>query len=145
MPPERVGREIGPDKTVIEAVSADAREGGGLEPSESGGQDLGVLKDGNWCEYLLLVKQAGVYAVTVQTGSNSDRGRIELSLSDTALGTVSAPNTGGYQRWGSTEAVRVALQPGQLVLRMVMARAAMNVKSITFEREVDLPGPASAR
>jgi hypothetical protein len=136
MPPVSVGTPV---PGAIDAVKADAREGGGAEKSDDGSQHLAYLKDGNWCDFLLLVKDPGMYDLTVQSASDNAAGRLELSLSDTPLGTVAAPNTGNYRKWGDTPPVTMQLEPGQLVLRVKVAHAGMNLKSVTLTRRGDIP------
>ncbi|HVX83468.1 MAG TPA: carbohydrate-binding protein [Phycisphaerae bacterium] len=136
LPPVRVGTALpaeGGGAATIDATAADAKEGGSVGKS-SDGTFLQWTKDGNWFEYLLLVKQAGVYALTVQTGATNDAGRLDLSLSDTPLGTVNVPNSGGVTTWGSTQPVLVRLSPGQLVLRVKVAKEGMNLRSIRIEK-----------
>jgi hypothetical protein len=139
-PPETLGAGI---PTTLQAVDASAREGGGVEKADDGSQHLAYLKDGNWLEFLLMVKEPGMYELTLQAGSNNADGRLDLSLSNTPLGTVATPDTGDYRKWGDTHPAVVQLEPGQLVLRVKVAHAGMDLKSVTFTRRGDIPAGAA--
>lgn len=139
-PPETAGVAI---PATLQAVAANAKDGGGAEKADDGTEHLAYLKDGNWAEFLVMVKEPGLYALTVQAGSNSNDGRLDLSLSDTRLGTVTTPNTGDYGKWGDTAPLTVQLEPGQLVLRVKVAHAGMNLKSLTFTKRGEIPAGAA--
>jgi hypothetical protein len=139
-PPETLGAGI---PTTLQAVDASAREGGGVEKADDGSHHLAYLKDGNWLEFLLMVKDPGMYELTVQAGSNNADGRLDLSLSNTPLGTVAIPDTGDYRKWDDTHPAVVQLEAGQLVLRVKVAHAGMDLKSVTFTRRGDIPAGAA--
>jgi hypothetical protein len=139
-PPETLGAGI---PTTLQAVDASAREGGGVEKADDGSHHLAYLKDGNWLEFLLMVKEPGMYELTVQAGSNNADGRLDLSLSNTPLGTVAIPDTGDYRKWDDTHPAVVQLEAGQLVLRVKVAHAGMDLKSVTFTRRGDIPAGAA--
>ncbi|HVS70700.1 MAG TPA: carbohydrate-binding protein [Phycisphaerae bacterium] len=142
MPPVRVGAVLptaGEAPLTIDAASADAKEGGSTGKG-SDGPFVQWSKQGNWFEYLLLVKQPGVYAISVRAGERGTGGQLDLSLSDTHLGTVDVPDTGGETTWGNTPPALVRLSPGQLVLRVGVVKAGMNLRSIQIERRPDNGG-----
>jgi len=128
-PPVTAGASV---PAVLMAYEPTAKDGGGVEKSGDGGKNLAYIRTGNWFDYLLNVKTPGKYVVTVESATNSDVGEFELLLNNNSLGKVAAPNTGNWQKWGSTKPIEVELAAGQHVLRMKIAKAAMNVRSVTI-------------
>ncbi len=119
---------------VVQAAKFDANVGGGVEDSKDGGKNIAFLKDGNVFEYLLNVKEPGTYTMTVQAAAWEDAARVAVDLSGTSLGEVRMTKTGDFQKWASSDPVKMKLEKGQIVLRMKVVHAGMNIQSVTFEK-----------
>jgi hypothetical protein len=117
---------------AVDATKYDANEGGGTENSKDGGRNVGFLKDGNTLDYLLNVKEPGEYTITLKAAGMEDGARVGMDFSGTNIGEVKAIKTGDYQKWADSEPVKVKLEKGQLVLRLHVVRAGLNLRSITF-------------
>jgi hypothetical protein len=107
---------------------------GAPEPTADGGRALASLRDNNCFDYLLNVKEPGIYALTLQA-SGLGHAQVEPILSGTSLGTIDMPTTGDWQKFAPSAPVRVKLSRGQLVLRLHIVRAGCNLRTITFKKE----------
>ncbi|MDF2457055.1 MAG: carbohydrate-binding protein [Cytophagaceae bacterium] len=104
---------------------------------EGGGFNIGYTADGEWLEYTTNVTAAGTYNVAFRTASTSGGVlRMEVDGAD-ATGSVTLPNTGGWQTWTTTTKANVALTAGQHVVRLFIVTGGFNLNSIT----VTVPGP----
>jgi hypothetical protein len=131
MPPLNVGHAV---PGVVQAWQFDANVGGGVETSNDGGKNLAFIGNGHRFDYLLNVKEPGEYLLTIQAAGWDDAARVALDMSGTPLGEVKITKTGDGQKWANSAPVRLKLEKGQLVLRMNVVKAAMNVRSITLEK-----------
>jgi hypothetical protein len=83
-----------------------------------GGQNLGYIDYGDWMDYAINPATAGTYNISVRVASTSTGGQVQLKkLDGTVLGTVTLPNTGGWQTW-QTATGTVTLAAGQQTLRL---------------------------
>jgi hypothetical protein len=118
----------------IDAADFNEHEGGGTENAGDGGKDLAFLKQDNTFDYLLNIAAPGDYALSVESASGQDGSQIEVFMSGQSLGTVAGKNTGDWHKWGSTDPLVVRLEKGQIVLRLRIAKAGLNIRSITVEK-----------
>jgi hypothetical protein len=119
---------------TILAWQHNSHEGGGSENSADGGKNLAFIKEGQWFDYLLNVTAPGDYAITLQSASGQDGSQVEILMSGQSLGKVAGKNTGDWQKWGSSDPVLVRLEKGQIVLRLRIAKAGLNIRSVTIEK-----------
>jgi hypothetical protein len=134
LPPETVGASI-PGTVMAYDFTANGGNGGGVEKSSDGGKNLAFLGDGNSFDYLLNVKEAGDYVVTVKYATGADNSELEPLLSSVSLGTLKLKSTGGWQQWGNAAPIPVRLEKGQLVLRLDIKKSGMNIRSVSFEKK----------
>lgn len=87
----------------------------------SGGTGLvGWVGAGEWLNYTVNVRQAGLYNVEFHVASLGQGGVFHLESNWNAIsGGITVPNTGGWQSW-RTISTQVWLEAGWQVLRLVM-------------------------
>jgi hypothetical protein len=103
---------------------------------EGGGQNIGYLDEGDYCDYFIDVAQNGTYRVDYRTASESAGGAIQLQLIDdegeaTTLHSVSFSATGGWQTWETTSK-NLSLTAGQHRLRLLITQPLFNVNWFQF-------------
>jgi len=103
-----------------------------------GGYNVGYTKAGEWLEYTVNVTTAGNYDVAFRTACNGTGRTLSLSINGTALGsTLSVPNTGGWQTWGTTSLKNLPLKAGQQVLRLTVGAVDdVNLNYLSFTPSV---------
>jgi len=103
-----------------------------------GGVDLGWSAAGQWFTYTVKVATAGTYTVAfrVANGSGSSATMHLMNSSGTNLtGSVTVPNTGGWQTWTTVNAT-VTLPAGTQVLTVDQDSANINLNYMTFTASV---------
>ncbi len=70
-----------------------------------GGENIGYVDDGDWLTYSVNMPQAGQATVTYRVASDGSGGviRLEQAGGDISYGTVTVPNTGGWQAWADVQ------------------------------------------
>ena len=88
--------------------------------ADNSGYVVGWVSAGEWLKYSVNVASAGTYSVGVKVASSGAGGTFHLEANGTNLtGSMSVPNTGGWQTW-QTVTAKVTLAAGPQVLRLVM-------------------------
>ncbi|MCG8699986.1 MAG: carbohydrate-binding protein, partial [Bacteroidales bacterium] len=82
-----------------------------------GGMNIGWIQAGDWTEYDVDVTQNGSYDVDVRVASGASGGTITIIANGTNVGSVTVPNTGGWQNW-ATVSTNIALNAGQQTLKL---------------------------
>lgn len=102
-----------------------------------GGHNVGWIADGEWLEYTISTIQAGTYDVTFRVASfTTNIKSIAASLDGNDLGSVSIPNTDGWQNWQDITVSNLVISEGtDKILRLNMNGGSFNLNSITFTRE----------
>jgi len=100
---------------------------------DGGGYNVGWMEDGEWLEYSVSVP-ADSYDIAVRVASPNSGGRLRLTLDGEVLGTVSVPNTGGWQDWTTVTIPDVSVAEGDLLHLEVDTddRYAFNLNWIAF-------------
>ena len=99
-----------------------------------GGYDLGWTDAGQWFNYTVNVATAGTYTVTFRVAAESaisDAFHISNSSGTDISGTVSVPDTGGWQTWTNVTAT-VTLPAGQQTLTFNQDAAGWNLNWFSF-------------
>ncbi len=96
-----------------------------------GGYNVGWIANGEWLKYTVNVPQTGTYNIEVRVASiNSGRTfRIEFNGVD-KTGTLTVPNTGGWQNWQTITKTGVSLSAGQQVMRIYSMGDGFNINWI---------------
>jgi O-glycosyl hydrolase len=86
-----------------------------------GGYNVGYTKAGEWLEYTIDVQSAGAKTFAFRVASAASGGRFHAEIDGVDVtGSLSVPNTGGYQKWMTVTKTGVNLTPGLHVLRLRM-------------------------
>ncbi|MCG8701446.1 MAG: carbohydrate-binding protein, partial [Bacteroidales bacterium] len=81
-----------------------------------GGLNVGWINGGDWTEYLVDVAQSGSYDVDFRVASGGSGGTITVKADNVTVGSVSVPNTGGWQTW-TTVSTNLNLSAGEQTLK----------------------------
>jgi predicted Rdx family selenoprotein len=85
-----------------------------------GGYDVGWIFAGEWLKYTVNVTTAGTYDLAFRVASAGNGGTFHLEVNGTNVtGTMTVPNTGGWQTWTSVTKTGVSLSAGSQVWRLV--------------------------
>jgi alpha-L-fucosidase len=107
-----------------------------IEVSSAGGYNVGWTNTGEWLAYSVEVLREGDYELTFYVASNSGSGKIRLESEDKNLtGTISLPNTGGYQQWKPVK-TSLRLKAGKQVLKIYVeySNSDFNLDKMTFRK-----------
>lgn len=86
-----------------------------------GGHNIGYTRAGEWLEYTVNVPAAGTYRVEARVASDGAGGTFHLEFNGIdRTGTLSVPNTGGWQSWQTLTKTNVTLQAGIQVMRLAL-------------------------
>lgn len=84
-----------------------------------GGYDLGWTSAGEWTKYTVNVTTAGTYTLTARVASSGSGGTFHVEFNGTnKTGTLTVPNTGGWQSFRDVTAT-VSLSAGVQTMRLV--------------------------
>ena len=86
-----------------------------------GGYIVGWVQPTEWLDYTLTIPTAGTYSIDVRVASNGAGGTFHIEVNGVnKTGTMTIPNTGGWQTFTTITASGVALAAGQQVFRVAM-------------------------
>ena len=100
----------------------------------AGADDIGWTNPGQWFNYTVNVATAGTYTVAFRVSSPygiADALHIDNSSGTNLSGSVTIPNTGGYQTWTTVDA-SVTLPAGQQTLTVDQDSNGWNFHYMTF-------------
>jgi len=120
-----------------------ANQGGAYRPSEGvdlesttdigGGYNIGWTVTGEWGKYTVNVQTTGLYNLDFRVASAQSGATFHLEVdSANVTGTLTVPNTGGWQTWATVSKTSVSLSSGQHVLRLYMDNGGGNFNWINF-------------
>ncbi len=98
-------------------------EGVDIQPTTDtgGGFNVGYAKAGEWIEYTINVQTAGNYDLSFRLASTGSNGKFHAEIDGTNVtGSLTVPNTGGYQTWQTLTKTGLPLSAGVHVLRISM-------------------------
>ncbi len=119
-----------------------------------GGYNVGWIAASEWLNYTVNVQTTGVYNITIRLASTAAGATFHLELDNTRLtGSLSVPNTGGWQAWQTVSASNINLKSGPHLLRFVADSYAagtttfgnlnwLNFALVTAEMPYQVPGAA---
>jgi hypothetical protein len=98
-----------------------------------GGLNVGWIDAGDWIAYNVTIPTTGTYRVIYRVASpNAGKTlRLEKDAGATQLGSVTIPNTGGWQNW-STVAHNVTLPAGTYSIGIATATGGFNINYFTI-------------
>lgn len=106
-------------------------EGVDIESCSEGGHNVGWTGSGEWLEYTVNVASADNYDISLRVAGSGGSFRIEFDGTD-KTGTITTPDTGGWQIWQTITVSNVALSAGQQVMRVYMTSGGFNLNHATF-------------
>ncbi|WP_217605916.1 beta-1,3-glucanase family protein [Chitinophaga sp. GbtcB8] len=98
-----------------------------------GGLDVGWIEAGDWMSYNVTIPATGTYRVDYRVASpNANTSlRLEKDAGATQLGTVTIPNTGGWQNWGNVSHT-VTLPAGTYSIGIATTTGGFNLNYLTI-------------
>ncbi|UOB18377.1 carbohydrate-binding protein [Abyssalbus ytuae] len=99
---------------LIEAEDYSVMEDIATEPCSEGGENVGYINNGSWIVWDINIPSTATYTVEYRVASPNDDGIIQLEKAggSPVYGSVSVPNTGGWQNW-TTISHNVSLTAGE--------------------------------
>jgi chitinase len=118
--------------TTIQAESYSSMSGIQTETCSEGGLNVGWIETGDWMAYSITIPAAGTYRVIYRVASpNASRTlRLEKDNGTTQLGSVTIPNTGGWQNWANV-AHNVTLPAGTYTIGIATSTGGFNLNYLT--------------
>src|SRR5258707_8512466 len=111
-----------------------------------GGFNVGWTAAGEWLKYTVSVT-AGTYSLNFRVASSNgvtNAFHVENESGTNLTGSLSVPNTGGWQNWTTVTKTGVALAGGSHVYKLVIDAAGFNVnKTALASRAALLVGPVA--
>jgi beta-glucanase (GH16 family) len=108
--------------------------GVGIENATGGGYDVGWTGAGQWMKYTVNVQSTGSYKVVVSAASNNAGGgsfHLEDEAGNNLTGTITVPNTGGWQNWTTINA-SAQLSAGTHIFKLVEDTGGYNLDYVAF-------------
>jgi poly(3-hydroxybutyrate) depolymerase len=107
---------------------------------DGGGYNIGWTTAGEWLEYSVDVKTAGVYDLALRVACNGTGRTLSVAMDGVSIANnVSIPNTGGWQTWQTVLVNDIALTPGQKIMRVTIgATDYINLNYYTFSLKKEL-------
>jgi carbohydrate binding protein with CBM6 domain len=100
-----------------------------------GGFNIGWSASGEWQEYTIQVPTAGYYDLSARVASPYTGKSLRMLVDGKDVtGSMSVPNTGGYQRWQTVTRARVYIAAGTHKLRHVAITSGYNVNWIALQK-----------
>lgn len=98
------------------------------EPCSEGGMNVGSFDAGNWTAYNVNIPAAGTYKVSYRVASpySGRTLRLERANGTVQLGTISIPQTGGWQTWTSISH-NVSLPAGAYSIGIATSTGGFNI------------------
>lgn len=129
------GLTTGGLSNVIQAESYTYMSGIQVETTTDagGGQNVGYIDAGDWMSYDVTIPTTGTYRVIYRVASpNSNMTlRLEKDAGATQLGSVTIPNTGGWQNWANV-AHNVTLPAGTYSIGIATSTGGFNINYLTI-------------
>ena len=92
-----------------------------------GGYDVGWTATGEWMKYTVNVTTSGTYTFDFRVASAQSGSALHLEVDGTNVtGSLTVPNTGGWQTWTDVSKSGISLSAGQHVLRLFTDVGGMN-------------------
>jgi hypothetical protein len=115
------------DYTYMAGIQTEATTDAG------GGLNVGYIEAGDWMSYTVTIPVAGTYRIIYRVASpNSGTTlRLEKDAGATQLGSVTIPNTGGWQNWANV-AHNVTLPAGTYDIGIATTTGGFNINYLTI-------------
>jgi aryl-phospho-beta-D-glucosidase BglC (GH1 family) len=98
---------------------------------DSLGYHIFSIEDGEWLQYTINVKKAGIYKIRFNVSSTNGEGKITTVIGAASpAATVNVPATGSDHNWKMTDAENIRLRAGNNKLRIIADKGDFTLKSI---------------
>ncbi|MFN8205919.1 MAG: glycosyl hydrolase [Bacteroidales bacterium] len=116
------------------------REGEAVDAAMDSREDavVGYIADGEWLEYTVNVKTAGIYSLSFRyaCGNSQGGGPFHLEFDGKTISTdikvAATATTNGWDVWASKLVNGIELTPGKHILRLVFGHGELNLGKLTF-------------
>jgi hypothetical protein len=99
----------------------------------AGGYDIGWTNAGEWMQYTVNVTEAGIYTLKARVASIITGETFYITMDGVNIsGTMTVPNTGGYQTWQTISVTTPMLTAGIHKMRVVETTGGYNFNYFTF-------------
>jgi chitinase len=97
------------------------------------GYNVGWIQAGEWLEYTVNVTTAGTYTLSARVAATAAGKTFHIELDGVNVsGTLTVPNTTGWQIWQTITATTPSLTTGQKVMRIFADQGDFNINYIDF-------------
>ncbi len=97
------------------------------------GQNVGWMQAGEWLEYTVNVTTAGAYTLQARVAATAARKTFHVEMDGVNIsGTITVPNTTGWQTWQTVPVTTSSLTTGQKVMRMFADQGDFNINYFEF-------------
>ncbi|MDB5256600.1 MAG: Carbohydrate-binding family 9 [Chitinophagaceae bacterium] len=125
------------------------RTGQGVDVENTGDAtglyDVGWTNSGEWMEYTVNVATTSSYTIQARVASPGDGNRLHVELDGVTIsGSMTVPNTGGWQVYQTVLAATPVLTNGLHIVRIYEETGGFNINSISFITAAQLPVITSA-
>jgi hypothetical protein len=96
-------------------------DGVDIQPTSDtgGGYNVGWIQAGEWLKYTVNVATAGSYDLSLRLADTSTGGALHVEVDGVNVsGTLSVPNTGGWQTWTTITKTGINLTAGQHIVKV---------------------------
>lgn len=97
-----------------------------------GGENVGYIDAGDWMDYTLNIVSSGVYTVSFRIASTSTNAQLGFKVNGELLGTLTLPQTGGYQTWTTVQLTGIAIPEGIQTLTVTALSGGWNFNWFSF-------------
>ncbi|MFN3404169.1 MAG: glycosyl hydrolase family 18 protein [Cytophagaceae bacterium] len=101
-----------------------------------GGFNIGWTDTGEWLEYTVNIEKDGIYNLKIRVASFVNNSKISVLMDGTTItGTLTVPNTGGWQKWQTIDVTDLNLTAGLHILRVNVVTSGFNLNYLQFEEK----------
>jgi chitinase len=97
------------------------------------GYNIGWIQAGEWLEYTVNVTTAGAYTLSARVAATAAGKTFHVEMDGANVsGTITVPNTTGWQIWQTVTATTTSLTTGQKVMRIYADQGDFNLNYVDF-------------
>jgi hypothetical protein len=97
------------------------------------GYNVGWIQAGEWLEYTVNVTTAGTYTLSARVAATAAGKTFHVEMDGVNVsGTITVPNTTGWQIWQTVTATTTSLSTGQKVMRIYADQGDFNINYVDF-------------
>jgi GH18 family chitinase len=108
------------------------------------GYNVGWIQAGEWLEYTVNITTAGTFTLSARVAATSAGKTFHVEMDGVNVsGTLTVPNTTGWQIWQTVTATTSSLTAGQKVMRIYADQGDFNINYVDFSSSVN-PAPTTS-